>query len=73
MGWSGGTRVLDQVVYDLKANDISGTKFFNIVWNLICELEDMDWDLVQESDYWDDEEVRGVLKKMHPDWFEDDE
>lgn len=73
MGWSGGTRVFDQVVYDLKANDVTGQKFYNIVWNLICELEDMDWDNLCESDWYNDDEVKLVIRKMHPDWLEEDE
>ncbi len=73
MGWSGGTRVFDQVVYDLKANNISGNEFYNIVWNLLAELEDMDWDNVCESDWYEDKEVQAVIRKMHPIWFEDDE
>jgi hypothetical protein len=73
MGWGGGTRVFDQVVYDLKANSISGNEFYNIVWGLLAELEDMDWDNVCESDWYNDKEVQAVVRKMHPHWFEDDE
>lgn len=73
MGWSGGTQVFDQVVYDLKANNISGNEFYNIVYGLLAELEDMDWDNVCESDWYEDKEVQAVIRKMHPSWFEDDE
>lgn len=44
MGWSGGTQVFDNVVSSLKTTSICYEKQEHILWNLISELEDMDWD-----------------------------
>jgi hypothetical protein len=73
MGWCSATRIFDNVVDTLRAHDIKDPAFKNILWNLICELEDMDWDCQCESDYWEDDQVRGIFKEMNPKWFEDDE
>ena len=40
---------------------------------LILELEDMDWDNVCESDRYDHPLVHGVIRKLHPSCFEEDE
>lgn len=40
---------------------------------LILELEDMDWDNVCESDWYDHPLVHGVIRKLHPSCFEEDE
>jgi hypothetical protein len=72
LGWCSGTRIFDTIVSDLRSQNIPQDKFYHIVWNLICELEDMDWDCQSESDYWEDEEVRGIFKQMNPAWFEDE-
>lgn len=73
MGWCGATRIFDSVVSDLKSQEIPEDSFRHIVWNLICELEDMDWDCQCESDYWEDDSIRGIFKEMNPTWFEDEE
>jgi hypothetical protein len=73
MGWCSATRLFDSIVSDLKLTNIDDKHFHTVVWNLICELEDMDWDCQSESDFWEDEQVRGIFKEMNPTWFADDE
>ena len=69
MGWSSGTRVFDTVVGLLLNDKLIEEK----IEELILELEDMDWDNVCESDWYDHPLVHGVIRKLHPSWFEEDE
>lgn len=69
MGWSSGTRVFDTVVGLLLSDSPTEEK----IEELILELEDMDWDNVCESSWYDHPIVRGVIRKLHPSWFEGEE
>lgn len=74
MGWSRGTYVFDQVVGDLlTTSGIDDYDFNRIVYNLLLVLEELDWDNVQESDYYDSPKVKDVIREMHPSWFEDED
>lgn len=66
MGWSNGTRVFDTVVGLLLSDKPVEEK----IEELILELEDMDWDNVCESDWYDYPLVHSVIRKLHPSWFE---
>lgn len=73
MGWSGGTQVFDTVVKALKNVEVPYFQQEHILWNLLTVLEDLDWDNHQESDYWDDDDIKLIIMQKHPWWFEDDE
>lgn len=64
MGWSGGTEILDTVVKSLRDNDSD----IQTIKKLIKVLEDHDWDVHNESEYWDDPQIRNIMRQLNPDW-----
>lgn len=73
MGWCSGTRIFDSVVKALRETKTPWSSQENILWNLVYELEDMDWDCQCESYYWDDPQIKQFFRQLHPHWFEDEE
>lgn len=79
MGWCSGTDIFD-VVCETMLNPenvnvdpntgltVSNTK--EVLKKIIVELELMDWDCQQETEFWDSPIVQEVFKELHPDWFE---
>lgn len=69
MGWCSGTRVFDEVVSALLENK----ELKDTIDQIVDALEDMDWDCHSESEYWDHPVVQSVMRKRHPDWFDDED
>ena len=80
MSWCSGTAVFDvicEAVFTQKHIDkdkieeskISSVDIKSILKKVIIELEAMDWDCQQESDFWDIPIVQEIFKELHPDWF----
>ena len=61
MGWGGGTEIFDTVAeVILEAdNEIDCEKLLTNLYNV---LRDHDWDVVDESSYYDDPYIREILK-----------
>lgn len=72
MGWCSGTRIFDGVVAGIVGEKVNEDPK-ELLKYLINELEDMDWDCHQDSEYWDHPLVQEVLMELHPEWFEDEE
>ena len=69
VGWGGGAEIFDVVVGSLLKGDsraVTIKKLFNV-------LRDKDWDCFDESKFCDDSEVVKVVKKIEPDWFNEDD
>jgi hypothetical protein len=71
MGWCSGTRVFDVVAEALLSEEPVDKKA--ILKSIISQLEDMDWDCQQDSDYYEHPLVQEVMREMHPRWFEDED
>ena len=82
MGWCSGTDVFDIICDAMLASKntnvdpntgliMSNTK--EALKKIITELEEMDWDCQQESEFWDSTIVQEAFKDLHPDWFEESE
>jgi len=75
MGWGGGTEIFDTVAESVLDED--GMKpeidVDELLTNLFNVLRDHDWDVVNESSYYEHPTVREVIEEIEPDWFEDDE
>jgi len=71
MGWCSGTVIFDAVCKVLLSDKPIDKK--ETVKHLARVLEDGDWDCQNESEYFHYPIVEGVMRELHPDWFEDDE
>lgn len=72
MGWASGTDIFDSTVKEvLKVDDTKLRR--RIITALAAAMEDHDWDVQCESEYWEHPEVRDIFKCLHPDWDFDEE
>jgi hypothetical protein len=70
MGWCSATEIFDNVVSGLVGDSkLSKEK---IIENLVCALEDGDWDCQSDSAYVDHPLVRKVFEKRYPGMYEED-
>lgn len=79
MGWCSGTDIFDIICEAMLSPEninvdpntgliVSNTK--EVLKKVITELELMDWDCQQETEFWDSPIVQEVFKELHHDWFE---
>lgn len=68
MGWCSGTDVFDVACGAILNPENSNTK--DTLKEIIIELEMMDWDCQQESEFWNSPAVQEAFKELHPEWFE---
>ena len=80
MGWCSGTDVFDTVCeamlnpknINVDPNTgliVSNTK--EVLKKVITELEEMDWDCQEDSEFWESPIVQEIFKNLHPDWFDE--
>ena len=70
MGWGSATVIFDNVCKSLLKVDKQLT-VEETICSLVIELENADWDCQQDSDYWNHPIVQKIMRKLHPNWFED--
>lgn len=70
MGWGSATVIFDNVCKSLLKVDKPLT-VEETICSLVIELENADWDCQQDSDYWNHPIVQKIMRKLHPNWFED--
>jgi hypothetical protein len=74
MGWGGGDRVFDPMVKAiLSVKELKDRDKGQLIKTLLLTLEQEDWDTQDESRYWTHPLVEQAAKKIHPDWFEEEE
>lgn len=71
MGWCSGTEVFDSVASALL--DEEGKDVEEVLSQLYIVLRDKDWDCVNESAYYEHPIVRGIIEKLEPDWYDDED
>ena len=71
MGWSGGYYVMNGLIRTLNFVGV-GTLSGEIYEKMLRVLEDQDWD-TQEDCVGDDPVYDSVLRKVYPEWYEDEE
>lgn len=82
MGWCSGTDIFDvmcEAMLDPENINVdpntglimSNTK--EVLKKVIVELEIMDWDCQQESEFWDSTMIQEIFKDLHPEWFKNPE
>lgn len=67
MGWASGTDIFDSTVKEVLKVDNKRQRM-RIITALATAMEDHDWDVQCESEYWEHPEVREVFKRLHPNW-----
>jgi hypothetical protein len=70
MGWCSGTDVFDKMVKAILDKKKGGDPE-HLIRVLIDALEEQDWDCHQDSNMYDTVIVQKVMRKMHPDWFDE--
>ena len=73
MGWSSGTQIFDVFCDALLGDGERKMTKQSALKVIIKALEEGDWDCHQDSQYWDHPLVQKVMRKLHPEWFEEDE
>jgi hypothetical protein len=71
MGWCSATDIFDNVAGALLDNK-KKLDTRSVLMKLIEALESGDWDCQQDSAYWDNPVVQGIMRELHPRWFEDE-
>lgn len=72
MGWASGSDLFGDVIAVLKKHVKDDKQRAKMYKPLIVAFQDHDWDTEMECVDADPVFAK-VLKKMHPDWFEDEE
>jgi len=67
MGWSGGTEIMDSIVYCLEDEIKDAGIRENIYIEMIKVLEGQDWDTICECEN-TDPVFRNAVKRLYPDW-----
>jgi hypothetical protein len=73
MGWSGGTQVFDSVVESIIQFTYPEDMKRKQIVSLLSTLEDLDWDNVGESAYYNHPLVKRAIEIVHPEWTKDGE
>jgi len=73
MGWCSGTEIFDIVAGALLTEDKDEVNVEEALTQLYNVLRDKDWDCVGDSAYYNHPVVREIIKKIEPDWVEDEE
>lgn len=79
MGWCSGTDIFDAVAgpllkkLDAPTSDIDAKFIEEILETLFEALQWNDWDCEADSDYWEHPVVQKMVRKLYPEWFEDEE
>lgn len=73
MGWYGGTEIFDCVIKNVLDVSDDPEVENKIIGDLYDVLRNQDWDVVQESSYFDNPRVIKIIKQKEPEWFEDED
>ncbi len=71
MGWSGGSRVFEEAWSGVR-DYVPEDKRVEACMKVIDALENEDWDTQDEVSH-SFPEVEDALKRLHPDWYEEEE
>lgn len=73
MGWCSGTDVFDPIcALILRLNYLSQEQQVEILVAMINAFEDRDWDCQQDSKYWHHPVMMIAMRRVHPDWYEEE-
>jgi len=73
MGWCSATQIFDDVCDALLGEGENKLTKKAALTAIISALEDGDWDCQQDSRYWDHPLVQKIMRKLHPEWFDDED
>jgi hypothetical protein len=73
MGWCSGTSVFDDVAGFVLSTNKGDDEKYTLLVKVAAALEQEDWDCQSDSSYYYNAIVMRVWRKLHPDWFEDEE
>lgn len=71
MGWSSGTVVFDSVIKSIVQFTYPDDMQRKQIVSLITTLEDLDWDNIGESEYYNHPLVQQAIRIVHPEWNEE--
>lgn len=73
MGWCSGTQVFDGVLGPVLKSKMSKKDKKTVIKVLIETLEEQDWDCQSDSAFYEDDLVEAEFRRIHPEWYEDEE
>lgn len=62
MGWSSGGMIFDTVVGSLRDVKVTNVQFEAIINDLVDVLDDLDWNRLSETSYYDDPVIREIFE-----------
>jgi hypothetical protein len=68
MGWASGTDIFDHTVGEVLKKVTDREARLDVIFALAAAMEAHDWDVQNESKYWEHPEVREVFRTLHPKW-----
>lgn len=71
MGWASGSRLMSSIIEPLKKNVKDASVRQSVYEDLIRAFEDADCDTLMECEG-EDKAFDKALKKLHPEWYEDE-
>lgn len=70
MGWCSGTEIFDRMVEIILYSSATIEEKEDVITELIKALEDQDWDCQEESDFYNNPQVKRAFYRVHPEWFQ---